>query len=527
MSEAQLRLQPLNIVLTGPPGAGKSSVGRLLGERLNREFVDTDAIVESMAGKPIYEIFQEDGEPAFRRMEIEACRQVAEPADRVIACGGGALEDEGNRALMEAGGTLVCLTAEPEALLVRLGIDGSRPLLVGETPSEHLQALLEKRQNTYGSVQTQIDTTALAAEEVADRIADDPLSKRTSRMTARRPRPGYEVLLGGELITNLSGWLEQAQLSPPYVVVSDSNVAPLYEAVIRSSLKCSFVTVPAGEQHKSQETLSDLYAAFIKAGLDRSGTLIALGGGVLLDLAGFAAASYMRGIRWAALPTTLLAVVDASLGGKVGINFEGGKNLIGAFHPPNIVLADLTTLTTLSQDDIRTGLAEMIKAALIGDADLFTRMESGPPWISRSWIQRVMKIKLSIVDEDPQEQGDREVLNLGHTFAHGLEAASDYSLSHGQAVSIGLVGATRLAGALDRGDADLLDRVQHVLIRFGLPMSYSGLDTERILNSMKMDKKSRAGRTRFVIPVRPGKVETGVEAPEALIQEIVDGLRET
>ena len=195
----------------------------------------------------------------------------------------------------------------------------------------------------------------------------------------------------------------------------------------------------------------------------------------------------MRGIKWAALPTTLLATVDASLGGKVGINFEGGKNLIGAFHPPSIVLADLTTLNTLSEEGVRTGLAEMIKSALIGDKDLFTRMESGPPWISRNWIQQVMEIKLSIVDEDPQERGGREALNLGHTFAHGLEAASGYGLSHGQAVSIGLVGATRLARALDRCEADLLARVQQVLIRFGLPTSYSGLDTERILSSMKKD----------------------------------------
>ena len=526
MAEGELRLQPLNIVLTGPPGSGKSVVGRLLGERLDREFVDTDVIVERMAGKPIHQIFEGDGESAFRRLEAEACRQVATPADRVIACGGGALEDEGNRVLLEAGGALVCLTAQPDALLVRLGSDGSRPLLAGDSASEGLRELLETRQETYDSIPVQVDTTDLKIEEVADQIAGYPLSRRTVRMTARRPRPGYDVVLGDRLITNLSTWLERAQLSPPYLVVSDLNVAPLYEEITRSSLECSFITVPAGEENKSQETVTDLYAAFMKAGLDRSGTVIALGGGVLLDSAGFAAATYMRGIRWAALPTTLLAIVDASLGGKVGINFEGGKNLIGAFHAPNIVLADLTTLTTLPEEGVRTGLAEMIKTALIGDPDLFRRMESGPPWISRSWIQRVMEIKLSIVDEDPQERDGRAALNLGHTFAHGLEAASGYDLSHGQAVSIGLVGATRLASALDRCEADLLDRVRHVLLRFGLPTSYSGLDTERVLGSMKKDKKSRAGLTRFVIPIRPGKVEAGVEAPKALIRDIVDGLRE-
>ena len=526
MSEGQLRLQPLNIVLAGPPGAGKSAVGRLLGERLDREFVDTDVIVESLAGKPIRKIFEEDGEPAFRQLETEACQTVAEPADRVIACGGGALIDERNRAYMEGGGALVSLTAEPEALLDRIGNGRSRPLLSGENTADSLETLMKKRKDMYNSIPVQIDTTSLSVEEVADQIAEEPLAKRTVRMTARRPLPGYEVVLGEALITNLSTWLEQAQLSPPYVIVSDSNVAPLYEELARSSLECSFVTVPAGEQSKSQETLSELYAAFVKAGLDRSGTVIALGGGVLLDLAGFAAATYMRGIMWAALPTTLLATVDASLGGKVGVNLKEGKNLVGAFHAPGIVLADLSTLSTLPEDGIRAGMAEMIKTALIGNEDLFKRMESGPPWINRNWIQRVMEIKLSIVDEDPHEHRGRAALNLGHTFAHGLEAASGFDLSHGQAVSIGLVGASRLASALDRCDMDLPDRVQHVLNRFGLPTSFSGLDTERILDSMKKDKKSKAGQTRYVIPVRPGKVETEVEAPETLIRDVVDGLRE-
>lgn len=525
MAEGLLRLQPLNIVLTGPPGSGKSAVGRRLGERLDRDFVDTDTIVERIGRKPILQIFEEDGEPAFRRMEKEACRQVAEPAGRVIACGGGALLDESNRVLLEAGGSLVCLTGEPQALLARLGRDGSRPLLAGEDPAERLQTLLATRRGTYDSVPVQIDTTALTIEQVADQIADYPLAKRTARIVAQRPRPGYEVVLGEGLLSNLGTWLEEVHLSPPYLVVSDSNVGPLYEEATRGALECSFVTVPAGEEHKSQDTLSKLYTAFTEVGMDRSSTVIAMGGGVLLDLAGFAAATYMRGIRWAALPTSLLAIVDASLGGKVGINLQAGKNLIGAFHPPSIVLADLITLSTLPQEEARTGLAEIIKATLIGDVDLFSRMESGPLWISRDWIRRAIEVKLSIVDEDPRERGKRAVLNLGHTFAHALEAASSYRLPHGQAVAVGLVGATRLASALDFCQADLPDRVRRVLLRFGLPIDFSGLNTGQILDAMMVDKKRRAGRLRFVLPIRPGQVEFGIEAPEALVRDIVDGLR--
>ncbi|MFQ5943229.1 MAG: 3-dehydroquinate synthase [Anaerolineales bacterium] len=526
VAEGQLRLQPLNIVLTGPPGSGKSAVGRLLGERLDREFVDTDAIVERMAGKPIHQIFEEDGEPAFRRMETEACREISEPAERVIACGAGAVMDEGNRVLMEAGGTLVCLTGEPEALLARLEGDGARPLLAGDNRSERLRTLLETRKWTYDSFSVQLDTTALTAEEVTTQIANYPFAKRTARIRARHPRPGYEVLLGEDLISNLPNLLEQAELSPPYVIVSDSNVAPLYGEAMRNSMQCSLVTVPAGEETKSQDALSELYAEFIRAGMDRSGTVIAMGGGVLLDLAGFAAATYMRGIRWAALPTTLLATVDASLGGKVGINLEDGKNLIGAFHAPGLVLADLTTLTTLPEEETRTGLAELIKAALIGDEDLFERMESGPGWISRSWIQRAIEVKLAIVDEDPFELGRRAALNLGHTFAHALEAASGYSLPHGQAVSIGLVGATRLAFRMRLCEPEFPTRVEHVLLRFGLPVRYAVYDAEQILGSMNRDKKRMAGRLQFVVPLRPGQVEIGIEAPEVLIREVVDGLRE-
>ena len=522
---SHLRLEQPNIVLTGPPGSGKSTVGHQLGLRLKREFVDTDALVEEMSGKSIASIFELEGEAAFRQLEAEACRRIAAPAGRVVACGGGALLSDNHRALLKAGGQLVCLTAEPEVLLKRMGANGRRPLLQGDHPGKRLEALLAERREAYASIPVQIDTTRLATEQAADQIARLPLALAEYRLTAQQPRPGYEVLIGNDLFPGLASSLADADLAAPYILVSDENVAPHYEGDVREALNCTTVVIPAGEQVKSQEALTSLYDAFVEAGLDRSGTVLALGGGVLLDLAGFAAATFMRGVKWAALPTSLLAMVDASLGGKVGINLPAGKNLDGAFHTPSIVLADLATLDTLPAPEIKTGLAEMIKAALIGDADLFARMETGPAWISREWILRSIEVKLKVVDSDPWESGGRAALNLGHTFAHALEVTSDYRLSHGQAVSVGLVAAARLASAMGRCDPRLVDRVQHVLERFDLPVTYKDLRPDLVLGAMARDKKKIAGRVRFVLPTEPGQVEFGVEAPEELVREILDGLK--
>ena len=520
-----LRLRPLNIVLVGPPGSGKSVVGRRLSERLDCEFVDTDAIVEQISGKPIPRIFGEDGEPAFRELEARACREWAGPAGRVIACGAGAVLNPDNRRWLEAGGSLVGLTGEPEALLARMGNDGSRPLLAGRNPSERMRELLSSRRETYASIPIQIDTTALTAEQVAEQIAGLPLPDRTHRLSARQPLPGYEVLVGDALLPELGAHLERAGLGPPYVVLSDARVARLHGQAVRDALAGSFVTIRADEQYKTLDTVSDIYRLFIEAGLDRGGSVIGLGGGVLTDLAGFASATYLRGVGWVALPTSLLGMVDASLGGKTGVNLPEGKNLIGAFHAPSLVLADLTTLSTLPPAEIRAGLAGMIKAALIGDPDLFASLEAGPAWISRAWIRRAMQVKLSIVDEDPQERGRRAALNLGHTFAHALETASRYRLHHGEAVAVGLVGAARLAQAMGLCQPDLPDRVQHVLQRFGLPISCPGVDRQQILGAMTRDKKVREGRVRFVLPIRPGQIEVGVEAPEARVGQIIDELR--
>ena len=243
-------------MLAGPPGSGKSSVGRLLSKRLHREFTDTDTVVEEIGGKSIETIFAEDGEAVFRQLEADACLRLAEPANRIIACGGGALMSKSNRALLEAGGYLVCLTGEPRTLMERIGSNGRRPLLAGEHPEQQLETLLSARQATYDSIPIQVDTTSLTVEQVADSVASYTFASRIHRMLARHPRPGYEVVVGHELLSSLATYLEQANLSPPCLLVSDTNVGPLFEEQIPSALDCSFVMIPAGEVNKSQETVS-------------------------------------------------------------------------------------------------------------------------------------------------------------------------------------------------------------------------------------------------------------------------------
>ncbi len=336
-----LNLAPENIVLFGPPGSGKTTVGRILAEALDRPFFDTDEAIEALAGKTISAIFTEEGESAHRRLEAEICQGLSEPAGLVVSCGGGALLEASNRSYVEAGGTVFCLRAEPDILIRRLGDGGLRPLLAGEDPSGRLLALLEARRSLYESFPLQLDTGHSSPAAVADQVLDTARRLEPLKLQAQAPAPGYEVRLGQGILKGAGALLRETELGEPMVVVSDSTVGPLYGEELAEEVGAGLVTLPAGEAFKRLETVSQLYASLLDQGMERGGTLLALGGGVLIDTAGFAAATFMRGIRWVALPTTLLAMVDASIGGKVAVDLPQGKNLVGAFHPPAQVISDL------------------------------------------------------------------------------------------------------------------------------------------------------------------------------------------
>nr|MBI2905731.1 3-dehydroquinate synthase [Chloroflexota bacterium] len=520
----------MNIILYGPPGAGKTSVGRALAARLGREFVDADPLIEARAGRGIPEIFSQRGEAEFRRLESEVCAELAARDYLIVAPGGGALLNPANRAALERRGLLVCLRAAPAALLARLQAEGNRPLLAGGDPAQKLNALLDSRRALYDSFPEQIDTTGRSVPQVAEEIAA-LLAPRALAVNA--PGLQHEIVLGYGLLNSLPVLLTERGFTGPTVTVTDENVAPF---IVRRS---PLIVLPAGERHKTLDTMRTLYDAFLKHGLDRGGVVIAVGGGVVGDMAGFAAATFMRGVRWVNVPTTLLAMVDASLGGKTGVDLPQGKNLVGAFHPPSLVVSDPLALNTLPHGERVSGMAEVIKHGVIGDAALFEVLETS---LTRSddfshratevattnpsvqQIQQAIEVKIKIVEADPFEKGQRATLNLGHTVGHGVEAASGYTLRHGEAVSIGMAAECQLAVRLGLAEGVTADRVTQALARAGLPTTCPGLDPARIREAMNSDKKKAGGRLKFALPKRIGEVAWGVEVDEALLRDVLKAI---
>lgn len=515
------------VYLYGPSGSGKSTVGRLLAGQLNLPFYDLDELISDNAGMDIPQIFALEGESGFRQRESEALERVALGGATVIALGGGALLRPENRRLAEESGQVVCLSADSEILAGRLAKEAeTRPLLsstgqeseVGGDYRQRLQELLEKRSAHYASFGLKIDTSHLAPGEAAWET-----QVRLGRFYVTGMGAGYPVVAAPGGLAELGRRLLELGLGGPLALVSDTNVAPLHAQAVLDVLQgagymVKLVQIPAGEQHKNLKTLEYLWQGFLAAGIERGSTVLALGGGVVGDLAGFAAATFLRGVRWVVLPTSLLAMVDASLGGKTGMDLPQGKNLVGAFHPPALVLADPDTLATLPQSELRNGMAEVVKHGVIGDATLFEMCESGWNTVQANLVEivrRGMAVKVHVIQIDPYEQGQRAALNLGHTLGHAIELASDFRLGHGEAVGIGMVAVARLAERRALAEAGLAQRIANALERLGLPIETpADLDRERVIAGIGVDKKRKGGKVRLAVPLRVGEVVVGVTLEE-------------
>jgi 3-dehydroquinate synthase len=525
-----------NIVITGFMGTGKTTVGRLLAERLRRRFVDMDVLLAERFGKPVAAIFAEEGEQAFRTAEAELCAELAAEQGLVIGTGGGALLNESSRAALAATGVLVCLTASEDEILRRLAAAGDRPLLAGAADERRsrVRTLLSVRRAAYGAIPYQIATDGLEPAAVADRIEavarDHAEAPGLLRLPVRSPAGSYDLCLGDGILSHAGRLLVNRGARPGRAAIVTNHMLAQHAETLAQSLAAAgfdplICTVPEGEQHKTLETVADLYTQFLAARLDRAGCVLALGGGVIGDMAGFAAATYLRGVPFVQAPTSLLAMVDASVGGKTGVDLPQGKNLVGAFKQPLAVIMDTATLATLPSAEFRAGLAEIVKHGIIGAPRLFEQLEHEGPVSLLQLVADAVAVKIDVVEEDPFEQGRRATLNLGHTFGHAFELVSEYTLRHGEAVAIGLVAAANLAVDLGRCDAALAARITHLLDRLGLPIAAPGYDVDTVLGAMGHDKKRAGKRLRFVIPQALGDVvvidDPGADLIRRAVQSVV------
>jgi shikimate kinase/3-dehydroquinate synthase len=495
-----------NIILTGFMGTGKTTVGRLLATQLGREFVDTDELIQVRHGRSIPEIFVEFGEMAFRQMEAEIVQELAEREELVISTGGRLMLDPANVAALSRNGRVFCLVATPEEILARLKDDKEhpRPLLEVPNPGERIVELLQQRQEGYQRF-PQVMTNEKIPTEVTGYLVDF-IHSDPKRFAIDHPVKPYDFVVGGGLLPFVR---QLASVDGQLVVITDSQVGELYAA------SCGpvdhVITIPTGRQHKTLGTVETIYDQLLRLGFDRTGTIVSLGGSVLGDIAGFVAATYMRGVDFVQCPTSLLGMVDTSIGGKTALDLPQGKNLVGAFKQPTAVIADVATLQTLPAEDFASGMAEVIKHGLIADTDLLQKVENGnwrwargtsPPPLSelQTLVAQAIQIKVVIVQEDPYERGRRSLLNLGHTFAHAIEQVSRYSIRHGEAVAMGLVAAANLSARLGHCSLALQERIELALSKVGLPTRIpKHLSPESLLKAMDTDKKRLSGQLRFVL----------------------------
>jgi len=502
------------IFLYGPSGSGKSSLGKLLADHINLPFIDLDQEIVKQSGKAISDIFARQGEVGFRQIEKSMLNRVLDGKRKVVALGGGTLLDVENRQRAEENGRVVCLMASLDQLLLRLGTESrSRPLLAGDAPLL-LQALLAERQDHYGSFKICVDTNGRTLDEVAWQV-----QVSLGEFYVRGMSEGYAVMVDPGGLETVGERLAELGLGGRVALISDTNVAALYGERVRDSLCASgfapsLLPIQPGEQHKSLPTVTALWERFLSLGMERGSTVIALGGGVTGDLAGFAAATFLRGIPWLVLPTSLLAMVDASLGGKTGFDLPEGKNLVGAFYPPRLVLADPLVLKTLPVAEQRAGMAEVLKAGIVGDPALFELCARGWGSVTEHMdeiIRRGIAVKVKFIQTDPYEKGLRAALNLGHTVGHALELSSGYRLSHGEAVAVGMYFEARLSEELGIAEKGLAQQISLALQSLDLPVSLpDGLSPVAVLEAMRVDKKKAAGDLHFALPRQIGQVQVGV-----------------
>jgi 3-dehydroquinate synthetase/shikimate kinase len=515
---------PDGLVLVGLSGSGKSTFGRELARALGRPLLDTDAAVRERTGRTPAEIIRADGEAAFRTFEADVVASL--PPGAVVATGGGAVEDPVNRWRLWQHGRVVWLDAAAELLAERLRAhDEPRPML-GSDLFGGLAKLAERRAAFYRAADDRVAADAslgdLAAAVCA--LLERRLPEGRRLFDAQVPRHHPMGPATARVVYGVAPPLPEVEGAPSVVV--DRRVVSLAPNAPAGRR----LAIAGGERGKRLRSLERILDWLSAVQHERGDPLVAVGGGTLGDLAGLAAALYGRGVPWMDIPTTWLAQADAALGGKVGVDLRAAKNAVGAFWPPVAVVGDLAALRTLPPSRLRDGLAEAIKAAIIGDPALWTLLESrgiaalrGDEEARYAITERSARVKLDIVSRDPFESGERRQLNLGHTLGHALEVESRYRLPHGAAVGLGLRAVAAIA--VGRGlDSALADQLDALLIGLGFRLTHA-FDEGRVREALGTDKKRHRGRQRWLLPAGIGQVEEVDDVSEAELARAIATVR--
>jgi shikimate kinase/3-dehydroquinate synthase len=518
------------VFLVGPPGIGKSTLAPVLAEQLAAGVVEIDKAIERRTRRSNKETIDQEGFEHFRDLESRVLATMRPtPAWTVVDTGGGTPLREANRRRMRELGLIVGLRASLDRVTAGISATMAKRPTQRFTARERAHHALtdSQRRAGYADVDITFDVENASAQETAQAIVSWLARTRGLRVDVGGERP-YPIVVRAGLIDGLGAYLVDRGWHGRIAIVTERNAGAAHAGRAARSLETAgleavTINAPSGESAKSLTAVAALWTSFAEAGIGRDGGVVALGGGAIGDAAGFAAATYLRGIPVAQVPTTLLAMVDASIGGKTAIDIAAGKNLVGAFHQPDAVLADIDALATLPSRQRASGLAEVIKTAFLVDRDSVAHIERAIPGVLRgetgstlSSVTLAVEVKASVVTADPTEQGLRSLLNFGHTLGHAYEAASHYRVTHGEAIAIGMVYACALAEKLDLVDERLRTDLERMLAKAGLPAR------ARIPGAawglLSRDKKVRAGKVRWILPRRVGRFSEVTDVPDRTLR---------
>lgn len=512
-----------NIILIGFMASGKSRIGQLLARNLNYKLIDLDHLIEERAGQSIKDIFLQHGEAHFRALEIQALRNLENSNSTVIITGGGTPLVFAAAQVLKKLGVIYFLEANFDLILKRLEKSNKRPLVSTKSPEdrEELRERFYFRRPTYELLGERIDVNHQDQERSVQEITQRFLARQNLEslhiLKVPDPHHPYEIFLKADAFNYLGDLLSSVGLSnyKPVIISSESLINILIPNInnitnIKSTLK---IYIKDGEACKNWASIEHINNKLFEHNCTRKTVIISLGGGTIGDVAGFAASLYMRGLPIIHVPTSLLAMVDSSVGGKTGIDTPWGKNLLGSFHMPKAVLINTGFLQTLPKREFACGMAEIIKHAIIGDESLFYDLlhKNLDP---EALINRALRVKINLVVSDPSEANLRAYLNLGHTFAHAIEKVSDYRIKHGEAVAIGLVQACKLAARLNILEDNFLPELLNILERYKLPTELPSLDHGKLISAMKHDKKKDQEGLKFILPKKIGHLVIQ-QVPEA------------